>query len=76
MKNRFLVLAAAAFAFFSYAMIAEASWTKPTHKVTAYEGFKNSANGFVNNVLPWNWFGAGKEPRPLGYVRNGRNNEN
>ncbi len=43
---------------------AEAAWTKPNKKpVTAWQGFQNSANGAVQAVLPWNWFGKRDEGR-------------
>jgi hypothetical protein len=59
-----------AVALLAQAAGAEASWVRPIKKTSSFEGFKNSANGFVNNVLPWNWF-AGKDenPRLPGYIK-------
>lgn len=37
---------------------AEAAWVKPNKKpVSSWEGFQNSANGAITNLLPWNWVG-------------------
>ena len=37
---------------------AEAAYVRHNRKhVSTWEGFQNSANGAVSNVLPWNWFG-------------------
>lgn len=41
---------------------ADAAWVRPRKKpVTAWEGFRNSANGAVTAVMPWNWFGSGEK---------------
>lgn len=53
---------------------AGAAWVKSNKKpTTALQGFKDSANGAVQAVLPWNWFGEREEPRARGYVRQGTN---
>lgn len=50
---------------------ADAAWVvqnKPK-QVSALKGFQDSANGAVQNILPWNWVG-GEQPkkRRNGYV--------
>jgi hypothetical protein len=55
-------LAFAACCFFLFSASAEAAWVKPNKKpTTAWQGFQDSANGAVNHVLPWNWFGKRDE---------------
>ena len=49
---------------FAGPLSAEASWVKPNKKrVFALEGFQNSANGAITNILPWNWVGRPKSDR-------------
>ena len=64
MGKRAWISAAVVVWTFAGAWTAEASWTRPAkHPVSSWDGFRNSANGAVQNLLPWNWL-AKSDERP------------
>ncbi len=61
MRKKMTAIAGVLFLSAVWSLSADAAWVvknKPK-KVSAWQGFQDSANGAVHNVLPWNW-GGGK----------------